>query len=77
VPSGHFDLPTPAYPRALTSVPAFVALNSKNKRNAANRLVKHGATAAFNFMGLHLFLCGVVPEIKVFFTIFSLIYLVV
>ena len=65
MPGGHFDLPAPAYPRALTSVPSFVALNSKNTRNAANRLVKHSATAAFNFMGLNLFLSGVDPQIKV------------
>ena len=73
VPSGHFDLPTPAFPRALTSVSAFVALNSKNKRNAAIRLVKHGASAAFSFLGLNIFLNGVVAQIKVLFLLASVI----
>ena len=58
MPGGQFELPSPAYPRALTTVPEFTKLHPKNKRNAAVRLVKHGATMAFNFISLNIFISG-------------------
>ncbi len=37
VPNRLFEPPNPTYPKALTCVPAFASLNTKNKRNAAHR----------------------------------------
>jgi hypothetical protein len=71
VPGGQFELPTPAYPRALTSVPEFSKLHPKNKRNAAVRLVKYGAEQAFNFVGLNIFIAGLKPSLQVCFKLSS------
>ena len=64
MPGGQFELPSPAYPRALTTVPEFTKLHPKNKRNAAVRLVKHGAKMAFNFIGLNIFISGLRPSLQ-------------
>jgi hypothetical protein len=49
----------------LHSVEAFATLHPKNKRNAAVRLVKFGASAAFNFIGLQIFIEGLRPNVRV------------
>ena len=58
------NLPNPAYPRALTSVPEFSKLHPKNRRNAAVRLVKHGAQQTFNFISINIFISGLKPSLR-------------
>ena len=64
VTNGVFPLPAVVWPDAVNNVPEFVALPVAVRADAASRLVKHGADAAFNHMALNLFISNLRPALR-------------
>ena len=57
----QFEAPANPFPPEFLAVAAFVAVPAGVKRDCVNNLIKAGATHAFNFIGLHLFIAGLKP----------------
>ena len=57
----NFAAPAAPFPAEFLAIQAFVAVGAAVKRDCVNTLVKTGATQAFNFIGLHLFIAGLKP----------------
>lgn len=64
VPGRAFPLPATPFPQEFTAVAGFAALAANIKTAAANDLVTHGATAAFNHMALNLFVSNLRPALR-------------
>jgi hypothetical protein len=64
VPGTAFPLPATVWPDAFTGVDAFMAITTANRTAAANALVAHGATSAFNHMALNLFISNLRPALR-------------
>ena len=61
---GNFVLPDPVWPAEFLAVPQFMAIGVDIRANAAQALVSHGATAAFNHMALNLFISNLRPSLR-------------
>ena len=64
IPLGAFPIPATPWPAAFTEVDEFVAIPVADRAAAAQYLVRHGATAAFNHMALNLFVSNLKPAIR-------------
>jgi hypothetical protein len=64
VPGNAFPLPATIWPDTFTGVDAFMAITAANRTAAANALVAHGATSAFNHMALNLFISNLRPALR-------------
>jgi hypothetical protein len=60
----NFAAPAAPFPAEFLAIQAFVAVGAAVKRDCVNTLVKTGATQAFNFIGLHLFIAGLKPYLR-------------
>ncbi len=63
VPGSAFPLPATIWLEAFTDVNAFIAITAANRTAAANTLIAHGATSAFNHMALNLFVSNLCPAL--------------
>ena len=61
---GNFTLPDPVWPAEFLAVANFMAIGVDIRANAAQALVSHGATAAFNHMALNLFISNLRPSLR-------------
>lgn len=64
VPNLAFPIPAAPWPEAFTGVAAFLAIPVADRATAAQNLVAHGATAAFNHMALNLFVSNLRPALR-------------
>lgn len=61
---GNFTLPDPVWPQEFLAVANFMAIGVDIRAAAAQALVSHGATAAFNHMALNLFISNLRPSLR-------------
>lgn len=62
-PAG-FTPPANPYHADIVALAGFNALNAAIKDGTVSNLIRHGATSAFNHMGLHLFLTNLKPVLR-------------
>lgn len=60
----NFPAPAQTYPQEIIALAGFAAVAADIKTAGANRLIATGAKAAFNFIGLHLFIAGLKPTLR-------------
>ena len=60
----HFEPPATPFPAEITGLQGYAGVPNAVKEAAINRLTKAGAAAAFNLMGLHIFIAGLKPFIR-------------